>query len=140
MVTPFDIYALNPDAKTSLQPDSILIIPKSRVLKNPVKIESKELLNYKSHKVRRNETLYSISKKYNITIDDIKKHNTRLYSDNLRKGNKINIPRYRTVMVTSNLGNTIRKYKVLPKEGKWRVAYKFGITVSELDKFKPKNE
>ncbi len=137
LVTPFDIYALNPDAKTNLQPNIVLIIPKSKVLKNPIKIETQQLLNYKTHKVKRKETLYSISKKYNITIDDIKKHNTRLYSDNLRKGDKINIPRYKTVLVTSNVGNTIKKYKVLPKEGKWRVAYKFGITVAELEKLNP---
>jgi len=137
LVTPFDIYALNPDAKTSLQPNTVLIIPKSRILKNPVKVETQQLLNYKTHKVKRKETLYSISKKYNITIDDIKKHNTRLYSDNLQKGDKINIPRYKTVLVTSNVGNTIKKYTVLPKEGKWRVAYKFGITVVELEKLNP---
>ncbi len=137
LVTPFDIYALNPDAKTNFQPNVVLIIPKSRVLENPVKVETQQLLNYKSHKVKRKETLYSISKKYNITIDDIKKHNTRLYSDNLQKGDRINIPQFRTVMVTSNLGNTIRKYKVLAKEGKWRVAYKFGITIPELEKLNP---
>ena len=138
LVTPYDIYALNPDAKTGLKPNTILVIPKSRVLKNPIKTETRQLLNYKSHKVKRKETLFSISKKYNVTIEDIKKHNTRLYSDNLQKGNRINIPRYRTVLVDSNLGNTIKKYSVLPKEGKWRVAYKFGISVSELEKLNPK--
>ena len=138
LVTPYDIYALNPDVKTGLQPNTILVIPKSRVLKNPIKTETRQLLNYKSHKVKRKETLFSISKKYNVTIEDIKKHNTRLYSDNLQKGNRINIPRYRTVLVDSNLGNTIKKYSVLPKEGKWRVAYKFGISVSELEKLNPK--
>ncbi|MCF6294059.1 MAG: LysM peptidoglycan-binding domain-containing protein [Flavobacteriaceae bacterium] len=137
LVTPYDIYALNPDAKTNFQPNIVLIIPKSKVLKNPIKVETQQLLNYKTHKVKRKETLYSISKKYNITIDDIKKHNTRLYSDNLRKGDRINIPRYKTVLVSSNVGNTIKKYKVLPKEGKWRVAYKFGITVAELEKLNP---
>jgi len=138
LVTPYDIYALNPDVKTGLQPNTVLIIPKSRVLKNPIKTETRQLLNYKSHKVKRKETLFSISKKYNVTIEDIKKHNTRLYSDNLKKGDRINIPRYKIVLVDSNLGNTIKKYIVLPKEGKWRVAYKFGISVSELEKLNPK--
>jgi len=138
LVTPYDIYALNPDVKIGLQPNTILIIPKSRILKNSIKIETRQLLNYKSHKVKRKETLFSISKKYNVTIDDIKKHNPRLYSDNLQKGNRINIPRYRTVLVDSNLGNTIKKYSVLPKEGKWRIAYKFGISVSDLEKLNPK--
>jgi len=138
MVTPFDIYALNPDVRTSLQPNAILIIPNSKFLENPVEVEEIQLVGYKSHKVRRKETLYSIAQKYNISVDEIKKHNTRLYSENLRKGDKLQIPEYSKVKTTSNLGNTIKKYMVLPKEGKWRVAYKFGISVPELEALNPK--
>lgn len=138
MVTPYDIYALNPDAKTSLEPNVVLIIPKSRILDAPVETQTTKLLGYKTHKVRRKETLYSIGKKYNVTVADIKKHNNRLYSENLQKGDKINIPNYSTVRTSTNLGNTIKPYQVLPKEGKWRVAYKFGITVAELEKLNPK--
>jgi LysM repeat protein len=137
MVTPYDIYALNPDAKTSLQPEMVLIIPRSKVLDTPIQTQATKLLGYKTYKVKRRETLYSISKKYNITIDDIKKHNNRLYSESLRKGDKINIPRYSNTTTTTNLGNTIKTYEVLPKEGKWRVAYKFGITEAELEKLNP---
>ncbi|MCO4821673.1 MAG: LysM peptidoglycan-binding domain-containing protein [Flavobacteriaceae bacterium] len=136
-VTPFDIYALNPDTKTKLEPNVVLIIPKTKILENPVTVEEIQLLGYKSHRVKRKETLYSIAKNYNITVEDIKKHNARLYSENLRKGDKIKIPNYSTVQVTTNLGNTIRKYQVLPKEGKWRVAFKFGISVSELEELNP---
>jgi LysM repeat protein len=137
MVTPFDIYALNPDAKTSLQPNTVLIIPNSKILDKPVEVEEIQLVGYKSHRVKRKETLYSIAQKYNISVDDIKKHNTRLYSENLRKGDKIQIPEYDKVTTISKLANTIKKYKVLPKEGKWRIAYKFGISVPELDALNP---
>ena len=34
--------------------------------------------------------------------------------------------------------NSIQTYTVLPKEGKWRIAYKFGISVPELEAFNPK--
>jgi len=140
MVTPYDIYALNPDVKTNFRVNSVLIIPKSKVKTTPEEVETTKLTSYKSHKVRRKETLYSISKKYNITIDDIKKHNTRLYSENLRKGDKINIPVYQKVIEVNTLDNTIKKYTVLPKEGKWRVAYKFGISITELDALNPNIE
>jgi len=140
MVTPYDIYALNPDAKTSLQPNVVLIIPKSRILDTPVETEVTQLLGYKSHKVRRKETLYSISKKYNITVEDIKKHNNRLYSENLRKGDRLNIPNYSNVKVKTILENTIKSYAVQAKEGKWRVAYKFGISVAELENLNPDME
>ena len=138
MVTPYDIYALNPDAKNSLQPNMIIIIPESKVLDSPVETEVTKLVGYKTHKVKRKETLYSISKIYNVTVDDLKKHNNRLYSENLRKGDRINIPKYDKVNTTTTLENTLRSYQVQPKEGKWRIAYKFGITVDELEKLNPK--
>lgn len=138
MVTPFDILALNPDAKTSLQPNAILIIPESKFLENPVEVEEVQLVGYTSHKVKRKETVYGIAQLYNISVDELKKHNTRLYSENLRKGDKLQIPEYSKVKTRSNLGNTIKKYTVLPKEGKWRIAYKFGISVPELEALNPK--
>lgn len=137
MVTPYDIYALNPDAQTNFKPNTVLIIPKSKVRETPLETETKKLMSYKSHKVRRKETLYSISKKYNVSVEDLKKHNTRLYSENLRKGDKINIPQFDIIKEVNTLENTIKKYTVLPKEGKWRVAYKFGITVDELETLNP---
>jgi len=137
MVTPYDIYALNPDAQTNFRPNTVLIIPKSKVRETPLETETKKLMSYKSHKVRRKETLYSISKKYDVSVEDLKKHNTRLYSENLRKGDKINIPQFDVVKEVNTLENTIKKYTVLPKEGKWRVAYKFGITVDELETLNP---
>lgn len=137
MVTPFDIYALNPDARTSLQPNAILIIPKSRILDTAVEVEEIKVVGYRSHKVKRKETLYSIAQKYNLSVEVIKKHNTSLYSENLRKGDKLQIPNYSKVKTTSNLGNTIKKYMVLPSEGKWRIAYKFGISVPELEALNP---
>ncbi len=137
LVTPFDIFALNPDANKGLKPNMVLIIPSSRVKNDPIGEETKELIGYKTHKVRRKETLFSISQKYSVEVEDIKKANTSLYSKNLRKGDKIKIPRFKTVVSKVSLNNTIKKYTVLPKEGKWRVAYKFGITVPELEALNP---
>lgn len=137
LVTPFDIYALNPDAKKDLTTNTILIIPNSRVKNEASSEPQKEVINFKTHKVKRKETLFSISKKYGVEISDIKKYNERLYAENLRKGDKIRIPKFKTVVNKVSLKNTIKKYKVLPKEGKWRIAYKFGITVPELEALNP---
>ena len=137
LVTPYDIYALNPDAKTKFQTNTVLIIPNSKIKNEPINEESKELIGYKTHKVKRKETLYGLSKKYGVSEDDIKKANRFLYSENLKKGDKIRIPRYKTFVSKVSLKNTVKKYKVQPKEGKWRVAYKFGITVEELEALNP---
>lgn len=137
LVTPFDVFALNPDAKKELKPGMVLIIPTSGVKNEEILKDKKELIGYKTHKVKRKETLFSISQKYAVEIEEIKKHNTNLYSENLRKGDKLKIPRFKTIVNKVSLNNTIKKYKVQPKEGKWRVAYKFGITVPELEALNP---
>jgi LysM repeat protein len=137
LVTPFDIFALNPDARSEFQPNMVLIIPNSKIKNQPIEKELRELTGYKKHKVKRKETLYSISKKYSVSIEEIKKANRSLYSENLRKGDKIQIPRFRTVISKQTLSNTVKKYTVLPKEGKWRIAYKFEITVAQLEALNP---
>lgn len=59
-----DILKANPEVKNGVQENSILTIPKS--IKNIVSSE-----NVISHKVEAKETLYSISKKYNVSIEEI---------------------------------------------------------------------
>ena len=137
-VTPTAIYGLNPDARKELKPNSVLIIPKAEVVsQEPKKTVSKELKGFKTHKVKRKETLYSLSKQYNVTQDEIKKHNTFLYANNLRKGDKLEIPIYKTITIIEPVKSSIQNYIVKPKEGKWRVAYQFGITVQELEDLNP---
>ena len=143
-VTPFDIYALNPDAKKELKINAVLVIPKSKVVVSETSGD-KKLHSFKEHKVKRKETLYSLSKKYGVEQEDIKKHNPFLYANTLRKGDRIKIPVYKTVKVeeTKEVVDTVEEakdyvsYTVLPKEGKWRIAYKYGITVEELEAINP---
>ncbi|WP_282136239.1 PBP1 and LysM peptidoglycan-binding domain-containing protein [Seonamhaeicola maritimus] len=133
-VTPFDIYSLNPEAKQGLKPNTILIIPKSKVqIKTTI---VKELQGFKTHKTKRKETLYSLAKKYGVEEDEIKKHNKFLYANPLRKGDKLQIPIFKTSEVVEQL-EANKTYIVQSKEGKWRIAYKFGITIAELEALNP---
>ncbi len=137
-VTPTAIYGLNPDSRKELKTNSVLIIPKAEVvIQEPKKTVSKELKGFKNHKVKRKETLYSLAKQYNVTQDEIKKHNTFLYANNLRKGDKLEIPIYKTTTTVEPVKSATQNYIVKPKEGKWRVAYQFGITVQELEDLNP---
>ncbi|MBR9758110.1 MAG: LysM peptidoglycan-binding domain-containing protein [Algicola sp.] len=144
-VTPYDIYTLNPDAKKGLKVNSVLIIPNAKGgLKADTAGDTRELVGFKEHKTKKKETLYSISKAYNIEIKTLKKHNSFLYANNLKKGDKLKIPVYKTIknntsadgQYTASNAKT-KDYKVLPKEGKWRIAYKFGITVEALEALNP---
>lgn len=136
-LTPEDVYGLNPDAKKELKVGSVLIIPKSKEPQEPKVTIVKELDGFKNHRTKKRETLYSLSKRYNITEAEIKKYNTFLYADPLRKGDKLKIPLFKITEIVEVVDDSKKIYIVQPKEGKWRIAYKFGITVHELEALNP---
>ena len=135
-VIPEDILVLNPDAKDHLAIGKVLVIPNPIEKNTGETTEIKELVSYKVHRVKRKETLYSIAKKYNTTVKELKKHNQQLYTTPLQFKDKIYVPKYKTKTVAV-LPRAVKTYSVLPKEGKWRVAYKFGISVQELEALNP---
>ena len=142
-----DIYKLNPDSREKLKLNSVLIIPNtesntSTTVTEPLEEKTVErtFLRHRNHRTKRNETLFSIAKKYDIEIEDVKKYNRFLYANNLKKGDKLKIPVYKTVVKIKTLPKVKSKntnYVVQPKEGKWRIAYKYGITVQELEALNP---
>lgn len=70
------------------------IIRDGQILKIP-RIKGREKSNeasYVIHTVRKGETLYSLSKKYNVPIGRIVKLNSGLNPDRLREGQKLKIP------------------------------------------------
>ena len=50
------------------------------------------------HKVERKETLYSISKIYNVSIEDIRAYNPEIVENKLKKKMKLNIPQKRKLI------------------------------------------
>ena len=135
-VIPEDILVLNPDAKDHLAIGKVLVIPNPIEKNTGETTEIKELVSYKVHRVKRKETLYSIAKKYNTTVKELKKHNQQLYTTPLQFKDKIYVPKYKTKTVAV-VPRAVKTYSVLPREGKWRVAYKFGISVQELEALNP---
>ena len=73
-VTPFDIYRLNPDAKNGVKENTTLLIPKATSGKAVV------------HVVGEKETLFGISKKYNISVADLETWNKATLQNGLKKG------------------------------------------------------
>ena len=104
-----DIQEANPQVSNGLQEGMILNIPKNKknssktketVTKNEQKVvensnkntkkASEESLEFIEHRVKLKETLYSISKLYNISVDDILKYNPEA-QESLRWGSKLKI-------------------------------------------------
>lgn len=132
-----EIYRLNPDAKAGIGVNSVLVLPSSDL----INIGSQEV-EFKKHRVKRKETLFSIAQKYNVSVDDIKKYNKHLYSKQLKKGERLNIPiaTIATIITDNSDSSTnseAKKHKVLAKETKYGIARKYGITLAELEALNP---
>ena len=129
-VTPYDIYQLNPDAQSGLKPNSILLIPTKR---NAAKINSKVI----THKVEPKETLFGIEKKYGVSDEALKKANPDLEKLGLQIGQTLVIPSNTAPKTTVPTPEKVIYHEVLPKETKYSIAKKYGITIEELEKRNP---
>ncbi len=134
-----DLYRLNPSAKENIGIGTVLVLPNAATT-----IISNQQVQLKEHKVKRKETLYSISQDYNVAIEDIKKYNKQLYSDELQKGDILSIPvslkKSAKDIIKENanpLKEGMQRYTVEAKETKFGIARKFGISVAELEKMNP---
>lgn len=130
-VTPYDIYKLNPDAQRKLAPKSVLLIPaKTAVKKTAVQAEI-------THKVLPKETLFGIEKKYNVSDADLKKANPFLETDGLQIDQILVIPSKNAAKNKVMVQEKPLYHDVLPKETKFSIAKKYGITIAELEKKNP---
>ena len=134
-----DIYAANPNLTSALVLDSILVIPELNLVKLDTLAVEKEFDSYKTHKVRRKETLFSISQKYNVSIEDIKNHNESLQHEKLRRGKKINIPIFKKIKKQTDEGQ-YSYYTVKESEGFYRLEKKLGLSKELLLSLNPELE
>lgn len=161
------LLKLNPEAKEGLQVNAKLVIPMSL---EQSESSVKKVVSFNSHKVQKKETLYSLSKQYGVSLDDIKKYNKQLYSKELQNGETIQIPVFviddsapEKVIIaekkerpspgkviieernpdvfnskpSSQIGKT-REHIIIPKETKYGIARKYGMTVKELEALNPR--
>lgn len=94
----------------------------------------REPIGFVEHRVRKRETLYGIAKRYNVSEDEIKKYNKELYASQLKKKMEIRIPKYPRVKeeeIAIDASN-YEKYVVAPKETRWSIAHKYGITIDSM--------
>ena len=167
------LIKLNPEAKEGLQVNAKLVIPMSL---EQSETAVKKAVSFNSHKVQKKETLYSLSKQYGVSVEDIKKYNKQLYSKELQNGETIQIPVFvidesapekviiaekkerpapgkviieernpditnsRTFPENKPAAQTdkTREHIILPKETKYGIARKYGMTVKELEELNPK--
>ena len=99
-------------------------------------------MKFLSHKVKKKETVFGITRKYNITETQLYEYNPLLKKIGLRKRMTLRIPVYPMVVEklpepTVELDQNTQAYIVKPKETKWRIAYNFQMTIPELEALNP---
>lgn len=152
-----DIQDANPDAPKVLKLNSVLLIPntnkkvttkKTEIVANTTPVTSS---NSGIHEVQQKENLWAISKKYNVSVDDLKKANPSLESEDLKIGQKLTIPSNAITATEKNTkkNQNIEKPEIIPstdvevvvevkpKETKYLIAKKYGIAVAELERQNP---
>ncbi len=146
------ILKLNPKAKNLLKLNSTLLIPVASSSKK-INTSSQVVENYtgKEHVIQAKETLYGIAKQYGISVKELNLINPKLASTDLKIGQKINIPSNATAddetakktLTTQSLNETLTQVastficEVLPKETKYSITKKYGITIKQFDKANP---
>ncbi len=84
-----EIVLENPEAIDGIKPGQVLRIPIEK--KKVVKVEYVDTSKYILHKVEKGQTLYSITKQYNITDEKLKQFNPELLNG-LKGGQVLKIP------------------------------------------------
>lgn len=147
-----EISDANPNASKILKLNSILLIPNKNTAKVKTKSEPKSEVvastSPNSHEVAAKETLWGISKKYNVSVDDLKKANPLLETEGLKIGQQITIPSNSSDIALINekprekqsesVSTDVELYReVKPKETKYGISKEYGISVAELERQNP---
>lgn len=141
-----DIADANPNAPKILKLNSVLLIPNKNKSVTKAKTKTVEAVVNNtpgSHEVLSKETLWGISKKYNVSVDQLKQANPLLETEGLKIGQQIVIP---SNNVASNDKPVIQEIasaevelirEVKTKETKYGISKEYGISVAELERQNP---
>ena len=147
-VTPFDIYSLNPDSKNGIKLGDVILIPGKGSSKSPKQTMAKNnstngqidvvKSSKNTHEVLAKETLFSISRQYNVSVADLTDANPSV-AEGLKIGQILEIPTGTKVVISKLNGGSKKKitHQVVAKETVYGIAQQYGVTVAELEKQNP---
>lgn len=130
-----EVLRYNPSADSGLEIGQVLKVP-YKPKATTISVQRPATGGEVTHKVKEKETLYSISRAYNVSISDIKQWN-RLSSDNLALGQELVIKKSAAspgsgepVLATNQAVNGV--HLVRAGETLFSLARQYGITLNEL--------
>ncbi len=142
-ITPYTLLQLNPDLKNGLEGIKVLIIPNKNFKINS-QDEHKDYVEdgFLFHKVLPKENFYRIKQTYGVAKRLLRKHNPILRREDLKVGQIIKIPVDSNFKLTNTVENSAatntKPYLVKPKETKYSISRRYGITIEKLEELNPK--
>ena len=139
-ISPNDFFILNPaftssrfnylklDLEKKLKSGDFIRIFES------IENNKSEQISFIIHKIKRKQTLSEISSIYGVSENLILKYNIEI---EIKRNNILKIPVKKARINKSNIVDKLKAYTVKPKEGKWRIAYKYGISINTLENINP---
>ena len=139
-ISPNDFFILNPaftssrfnylklDLEKKLKSGDFIRIFES------IENNKSEQISFIIHKIKRKQTLSEISSIYGVSENLILKYNIEI---EIKRNNILKIPIDKVRINKSNVVDKLKAYTVKPKEGKWRIAYKYGISINTLENINP---
>ncbi len=144
-ITTDKLYASNPEVKEKgLIEGQIIKIPKNKFAPNPKEFtESSGTKDFVYHTVQPKETLYSISKKYGVSINEILDLNPFLKDQGLRKYDTIKIPKKEKITTTSTSpqkqqsSNVYIEHTVKKGETLYSISKTYGVNITDITELNP---
>lgn len=129
------IQNANPILASGLQIGQELIIPNASNLPKTEILTSSKV----THLVAAKESLFSIARQYNVSVQDLENLNKELLQNGLQIGQTIAIPNKRkTLDGRVRVINQETVFHVVePKETKFSIAKKYGISIDQLESQNP---
>ncbi|WP_163411065.1 muramidase family protein [Flavobacterium ajazii] len=130
------IQNANPILANGLQVGQELIIPKSVLSLSKTENSSSSKT---THLVAAKESLFSIARQYNVSVQDLENLNKELLQNGLQIGQTISIPNKRKTLdgKVRVINQETIFHVVEPKETKFSISKKYGISIDQLESQNP---
>ncbi len=128
-----DLLRLNPGIKRKPKANTVIIVPNENYGKNSSEF-NKEVENDNFYTIKPKETLYGISKKYNITIEALKKANPKLI-EGVKIGMQIIIPKSTNEVLLDSTKYVM--HKVIKDDTFYSLTKKYEVTEEDLKLLNP---
>lgn len=140
-ITANDLLKLNPDLKDGVKENQIIIVP-NKDFKPALESIKGDYVDggFLYHKVLPKENYYRLKKEFGVPKRILRRHNLALRTGGLKVGQIIKIPVDSDVNIANvplKEDTTTKPYLVKPKETKYSISRRYGITIEMLEELNP---